>query len=767
MRIVCLGGGPAGLYFSILMKKANPACDIRVIERNRADDTFGWGVVFSDLTMAGFRRDDARVVEEIERNFRHWDDIDIFFKDRRITSGGHGFCGIARGKLLGILQQRAEELGVNLAFGTEAGDPSDYSREYDLVVGADGVASATRARYNDHFNPRIDQRKCRFIWLGTRRKLDAFTFAFRQTPWGWFNLHAYRFDEEWSTFIVETPEKTWLKAGIDRMTPDQSIAFCEELFADLLDGQPLLANDRHPRGSAVWLKFNRVLCERWFKDNIVLIGDAAHTAHFAIGSGTKLAMEDAAALARALGSNDGDIPARLARYQAEREVEALKLQSAARNRMVWFENVQRYVHMEAEQFAFSLLTGSQRVGHANLKLRDATYIDGVDRWFAATCGVPAPSGATPTPPMFTPFKLRSMTLTNRVVVAPMCTYSAENGMPTDFHLVHYGSLGMGGAALIFTEMTGVSADARITPGCAGIWNDAQQAAWKHIVDCIHTNGTARVALQIGHGGRKGSTRLPWDAIDMPLESDGWPLLAPSPLPWIAGTSPMPKEMDRADMDRVKADFVAATRRAASADFDMIELHAAHGYLMSSFISPLTNRREDDHGGNLENRCRYPLEVFRAMREAWPVEKPMSVRISAHDWVPGGTTPDDAVVIAGLFKAAGADIIHVSSGRVSKDEAPIHGRMYQVPFSDRIRNEAEVPTIAVGNIFEADHVNTIIAAGRADLCALARPHLADPAWTLHAAAQLGFKDIAWPKQCEAGRQQLEHNLERAAQLALDA
>ncbi|BAO29323.1 bifunctional salicylyl-CoA 5-hydroxylase/oxidoreductase [Sulfuritalea hydrogenivorans] len=767
MRIVCLGGGPAGLFFSILMKQADPASDITVLERNRADDTFGWGIVFSDKTMDGFRQADAQVVEQIERNFRHWDDIDVFFKGRRITSGGHGFCGIARRKLLEIFQNRATELGVHLEFETEFKDPDDYARDYDLVVGADGVFSATRNKYSDYFNPRIDQRKCRFIWLGTRKKLDAFTFAFKQTQWGWFNLHAYRFDEEWSTFIVETPEDTWLKAGIDKMEPDQSIAFCEELFADLLDGQPLVSNARHLRGSAVWLKFNRVLCERWFKGNIVLIGDAAHTAHFAIGSGTKLAMEDAIALAQVLTSSEGDVPARLARYQTEREVEALKLQSAARNRMVWFENIERYVHLEPEQFAFSLLTGSQRVGHANLKLRDPAYAAGVDRWFAGSCGLAPAVAADPVPPMFTPFKLRDLSLNNRVVVAPMCMYSARDGMPVDFHLAHYGSRGMGGAALIITEMTCVSADARITPGCTGIWNDEQRDAWKRIVDFVHANGGAGIALQIGHAGRKGATRLASDAIDMPLQSGAWPLLAPSALPYIEGVSQTPREMDRADMECIKADFIEATRRAASADFDMIEFHAAHGYLMSSFISPLTNRRSDEYGGSLENRCRYPLEVFRAMREVWPAGKPMSVRISAHDWVSGGTTPDDAVAVARLFKAAGADIIHVSSGQVSKDEAPVYGRMFQVPFSDQIRNELDVPTIAVGNIFEADHVNTIIAAGRADLCALARPHLADPVWTLHAAAALGFKNIAWPPQYQGGRLQLERNLERAAQLALDA
>jgi len=763
MRIVCLGGGPAGLFFSILMKKADPACDVTVIERNKPDDTFGWGVVFSDKTMSGFRAADAKVVDAIEKAFRHWDDIDVFFKGEKITSGGHGFCGIARKKLLGIFQERALELGVNLKFETTFDDPDVYAKEYDLVVGADGVHSATRAKHEAHFNPRIDVRKCRFIWLGTKKKLDAFTFAFKETEWGWFSLHAYRFDDEMSTFIVETPEDTWLRAGIDKMEPAESIALCERLFADLLGGHALVSNARHLRGAAVWLKFNRVLCERWFKDNIVLIGDAAHTAHFAIGSGTKLAMEDAISLAAVVSSKDGDVPTRLARYQAEREIEALKLQSAARNRMTWFEDIERYVKLEPEQFVFSLLTGSQRVGHENQRLRDPAYIERVDRWFAAKSGLPA----EPVPPMFTPFSLRDMRVENRVVVSPMCMYSAHDGLPDDFHLVHYGSRATGGAGLLFTEMTCVSADGRITPGCTGMWSDAHEAAWKRIVDYTHRAGGAKIALQLGHAGRKGATKLAWEGADQPLAEGGWPLLAASALPYIKGVSQVPKAMDRADMDRVKADFVSATARAARAGFDMVELHCAHGYLLSSFVSPATNVRTDDYGGTTEKRCRFPLEVFRAMREVWPKHKPMSVRISAHDWVPGGLEPAEAVVVSKLFVDAGADIIHVSSGQVVKEERPVYGRMFQVPFSDRIKNELGVPTICVGNIFEWDHVNTIVAAGRADLCAIARGHLADPYWTLHAAAEQGFGGAAWPAPYQAGKLQLERNLQRAAQLALNA
>ncbi len=759
MKIVCLGGGPAGLYFAILVKKANPSWRVTVIERNRYDATFGWGVVFSDKTMSGFKDADPQTHASITEAFRHWDDIDVFFKGRRIRSGGHGFCGIARIKLLQILQARAAKLGVRLFFQTEVADPEEYAPKYDLVVGADGASSVTRRRYESAFRPNIEVRNNRFIWLGSRKKLDAFTFDFRETEWGWFNLHAYRFDADWSTFIVETPEKNWLAAGIDKMEAKQSVALCEKIFAERLDGLPLVSNARHLRGPLLWLKFHRVLCEKWFYKNIVLIGDAAHTAHFGIGSGTKLAMEDAIALARMITAHGGDARA-LEKYQEEREVEALKLQSAARNRMEWFEDVDRYAHLEPEQFTYSLLTGSQRIGHENLKLRDAGYVAGIEKWFAARSGV-----AHAIPPMFTPFKVRELTLKNRVIVSPMAMYMAENGVPNDFHLVHFGARAMGGAAMISTEMTCVSPDARITPACLGLWSDEQLPAWKRIVDYVHAQTDAKIALQLGHAGRKGSTRRAWEGIDEPLESGNWGLVSASPIPYIEGVSQVPREATRADLDRIKADFVAATLRGVEAGFDWLELHCAHGYLLSSFISPLTNRRSDEYGGPLENRCRYPLEVFRAMRAAWPQEKPMSVRISVHDWVPGGITPEDAAKIACWFKAAGADVIDCSSGQVSKAEQPVYGRMFQVPFSDRIRNEVGVATIAVGNIFEGDHVNTIIAAGRADLCALARPHLADPAWTLHEAARQGYAEVWWPSPYLNGKQQLERNLARAAQLKL--
>ncbi|MGC1490715.1 MAG: FAD-dependent monooxygenase, partial [Candidatus Acidiferrum sp.] len=594
MRIVCLGGGPAGLYFSILAKKANPLWDITVVERNRPDSTFGWGVVFSDKTMGGFKDADVETHAAITESFRHWDDIDVFFRGRKLTSGGHGFCGISRMKLLQILQQRASELGVTLQFEKEITDPGRYASEYALVIGSDGASSVTRLKYEDAFEPNIQVRKNRFIWLGTKKRLDAFTFDFRETQWGWFTLHAYRFDEDWSTFIVETPETNWLKAGIDKMSTQESIALCEQLFAERLEGNHLLSNTKHLTGSAVWLKFNRILCERWHHKNIVLIGDAAHTAHFGIGSGTKLAMEDAIALAGVLSSQPENVSGALAQYQSEREIEALKLQSAARNRMEWFEQVERYVHLDPVQFTYSLLTGSQRIGHENLKLRDSGYVKNVEEWFCKHSGV-----AHRVPPMFTPFTVRGLTLKNRVIVSPMAMYMAENGLPNDFHLVHLCSRAMGGAAMVGTEMTCVSPDARITPACTGMWNDEQQKAWKRIVDFVHKHTDAKIALQLGHSGRKGSTRRGWEGIDLPLPSGNWPVISASPIAYISGVSQVPSEATREDLERVKADFIGAVRRGIAAGFDWLELHCAHGYLLSSFISPLTNRRKDEYGGSVE------------------------------------------------------------------------------------------------------------------------------------------------------------------------
>ncbi len=779
MNIVCIGGGPAGLYFALLMKKQDPAHQITVVERNRPYDTFGWGVVFSDQTLGNLGAADEPTARTILQSFNHWDDIDVHFKGRTVTSGGHGFCGIGRKRLLNILQARCEDLGVHLVFETTVVDDQDLAARSgaDLVIASDGLNSAVRTRYASTYQPDIDTRHCRFVWLGTRKKFEAFTFAFEETEYGWFQAHCYQYDGDTSTFIVETPEEVWRRAGLADMSQQESIAFCEKLFASYLDGHALMSNAGHLRGAAMWIKFPRIVCREWVHWNVidgrrvpvVLMGDAAHTAHFSIGSGTKLALEDAIELARCFTRHGADGSAAvLSAYQGLRAVEVMKIQSAARNSMEWFENVERYTAMEAEQFAYSMLTRSQRLSHENLRLRDANYVEGFENWIAngafAQAGLPAPHTAASVPPMFTPFRLRGTVLKNRIVVSPMAQYSAVDGVPGDFHLVHLGSRALGGAGLVFAEMTCVSADARITPGCPGLYAPEHTAAWKRIVDFVHANSDARIAIQLGHAGAKGSTRRAWEGGDQPLEEGNWPLLSASSQQYLSGVSQVARAATRDDLERIKADFVNATVAASKAGFDWLGLHCAHGYFLSSFISPLTNRREDEYGGSLENRCRYPIAVFKAMRAVWPEDKPISVRVSAHDWVDGGITPDDAVAVARLFKAAGADMIDVSSGQVSKEEMPVYGRMFQTPFADRIRNEVGIPTIAVGAIFEADHANSIIAAGRADLCALARPHLADPAWTLHEAAKLGYTDISWPRQYHAGKLQLERNLERERQVA---
>jgi anthraniloyl-CoA monooxygenase len=771
MKIVCIGGGPAGLYFGLLMKQLNPAHDITVVERNKPYDTFGWGVVFSDATMDNMRQWDRETADAIQQAFNHWDDIELLFKGRTIRSGGHGFVGIGRKKLLNILQARCEALGVKLVFEWEADSDEDYA-DADLIIASDGINSKVRTKYADTFRPDIVTRPNRYIWLGTHRLYDAFTFDFRKTEHGWFQAHIYKFDENTTTFIVECPEKVWLAHGLDQADQAQSIAFCEKLFADNLQGHALMTNARHLRGSA-WLNFQRVVCDQWWLKNrqgshVVLMGDAVHTAHFAIGSGTKLALEDAIELVRQfqqIGDTADRIPEVLAAYQEARRVETLRIQNAAWNAMEWFEVCgERYCdQLEPEQFMYSMLTRSQRISHENLRLRDKGWLEGYERWFAARAGVDRDPALPAIPPMFTPYTLRSVTLKNRVVVSPMAQYSAVNGVPGDYHLVHLGARAMGGAGMVFAEMTCTSPDARITPGCPGLWTDEQGAAWARIVDWVHAHTDAKMAIQIGHAGAKGSTRRAWDGIDRPLlpndTEPNWPLISASPQQYLEGESQVSRAMTREDMDRVKADFVGATRRAAAAGFDWLELHCAHGYLLSSFISPITNRRDDDYGGSLDNRLRYPLEVFAAVRAAWPQHLPMSVRISAHDWVEGGITPADAVLIARAFKAAGADLIDCSSGQVSKKEKITFGRMFQTPFADRVRQEAGIPTIAVGAISEADHVNSIIAAGRADLCAVARPHLANPAWTLTEAARIGFTELAWPKQYRSAKVQLESHFAR--------
>ena len=752
-RIVSLGGGPAGLYAAILIKKAHPKAQVEVHERNRPDDTFGWGVVFSDKTMEGFRTVDPESHDAIVADFHHWDDIEVRHRDVTIRSGGHGFCGIGRKRLLNILQQRASSLGVVQHFEHEVDDDAAW-RDADLVIAADGVNSRTRTRHADVFKPDIDVRKCRFIWLGTTRPFDAFTFAFERTEHGWFQIHAYQFSRDLSTVIVETRDETWRAHGLDLATTEESIAFCERLFARHLDGHRLMSNARHLRGSA-WLRFNRVLCERWHHGNLVLIGDAAHTAHFGIGSGTKLAMEDAVSLVTHV-TRSSTIEDGLVRYHQERSLEALKLQNAARNRMEWFENVDRHARLEPWQFAYSLLTGSQRIGHANLRLRDPAYVEQVERSLATRSGV-----EDRRPPMFTPFTLRGMTVVNRVAVSPMAQYSAVDGLPGDWHLVHYGARATGGAGLLFTEMTCVAPEARITPGCTGLWDVAQRDAWRRIVDFVHAHSLAKVCLQLGHAGRKGSTQVGWQRMDHPLPSGNWPLIAPSPIPYIEGCSATPKAMDLEDMRRVIDQFGRSTELAAEAGFDMLEVHAAHGYLLASFISPLTNVRTDGYGGDIAGRMRFPLEVIRAVRAKWPSERPLSVRISATDWAEGGLSEEDLCRWVTALRDAAVDIIDVSTGQTVSDQSPVYGRMWQTPFSDLVRAESGLPTIAVGNIYEVDHVDTIIAAGRADLCAIARPHLADPSWTLRAAAEQGFALQHWPPPYLSAKSQLQKNLQRSA------
>lgn len=762
MNIVCLGGGPAGLYFALLMKQRQPAHRVRVIERNRPYDTFGWGVVFSDATLDTMRRCDAETAAAIEASFAHWDDIELRFKGRRIRSGGHGFVGIGRKKLLNILQQRCEQLGVELVFDTEAESDLAFP-DADLIVAADGINSRVRTRHAAQFQPELLLRPNRYIWLGVNQRFEAFTFDFQRSEHGWFQAHIYQFDDATSTFIVECPEDVWRAHGLATATVDESIAFCERLFAETLNGARLMSNSGHLRGSA-WLNFQQVRCQRWWLRNeagvpVVLMGDAVHTAHFAIGAGTKLAIEDAIALAGLLDAADAVDDTVLQRYQEDRRIEVLRLQNAAWNAMEWFEVCgKRYCdQLEPEQFMYSLLTRSQRISHENLRLRDKAWLEGYERWLARRDQA--------VPPMFTPYRVRSVELKNRVVVSPMAQYMAVDGVPGDYHLVHLGARAMGGAGLVMAEMTCTSPDARITPGCPGLWNDAQQAAWTRIVEWVHAHSDAKIGIQLGHAGAKGSTRREWDGSDLPLPEDGdepnWALISASPQQYLEGVSQRSQAMTLADMARVRDDFVAATHRAAAAGFDWLELHCAHGYLLSGFISPLTNRRDDAYGGPLANRLRFPLEVFRAVRAAWPEPLPISVRISAHDWVPGGITPADAVEIAKAFKAAGADLIDCSSGQVSKRQVPVYGRMYQTPFADRIRQEAGIPTIAVGAISEADHVNTIIAAGRADLCAVARPHLANPAWTLSEAARIGYRDIVWPPPYRSAKAQLEAGFARSA------
>ena len=747
MRIVTIGGGPAGLYFGILMKKRFPDVEIIIHERNRPDDSFGFGVVFSDETLGFLGDADRESYDAIRSRFRSWSEIETWFRGEWTISTGHGFSAIARTELLRVLQQRAVELGCDLRFGSEIASV-DAVLDADLVIGCDGVNSQVRERFVESFRPEIAMGQCRFSWLGTTGPLDAFTFLFVETEHGLFQVHAYPYAEDRSTFIVETHDETWRRAGLDRASEEETVAVCQGIFGDLLGDHRLLAN------RSIWRRFPTVRCASWRHENVVLLGDAAHTAHFSIGSGTKLAMEDAIALVAAFDRHGrSDVPRALAAYEDARRLDVAKLQRAARVSQRWFEHSARYLGQHPVIFTFNLMSRSKRITYDNLRERDPKLVAAVDRRYQEEQGRPVPAGATAPPPVFTPYTARSVTLANRMVVSPMCQYSAEDGTVGDWHLVHLGSRAIGGAGLVITEMTDVAPEGRISLGCAGIWADEHVVAWRRIVEFVHARSAAKIGIQLAHAGRKSSMRHPWQGEDVPLGPDegGWTALAPSAAPFRPGW-PAPRQMDRADMDRVREQFVAATRRAEEAGFDWIELHFAHGYLLSSFLSPLSNLRRDEYGGSLGNRMRYPLEVFRAVRAAWPEAKPISVRISATDWMEEegrGMLVEDSVALARELAAAGCDLIDVSSAGNSPESEPEYGRMYQVPFAERIRHETGIPVMAVGGIFDADHANTVLAAGRADLAVIARSHLADPYLTVHEAARYGV-DYPWPGQYLRGR-----------------
>jgi anthraniloyl-CoA monooxygenase len=756
VRIAVVGGGPGGLYFAALAKQLDASSEITVWERNAADDTFGFGVVFSDETLGGIEHADLAVYRAMEREFARWDDIDVHFKGQVITSGGHGFAALSRRRLLQILQQRCAELGVTVHFRADAPDPAALAAHYDLVVAADGANSAVRAAFAGTFRPDLDVRRCRYMWLGTDLVFDAFKFYIEQTPHGVMQIHGYPYDATGSTFIVEMHDTVWRAAGFDRLAPpdppglppgrsdEASIERIRELFAGVLGGHEVHANN------SKWISFGTLRCGSWRHGNVILLGDAAHTAHFSIGSGTKLAMEDALALAACLHEQP-DTAAALDAYEAERRPVVASTQRAAQASLEWFENLGQYTNQEPEQFAFNIMTRSRRVTHGNLRLRDPEFAARTDTWFAGHEKKHGMGNGDVVPPMFQPLRLRGLELKNRVIVSAMDMYSAADGVPSDFHLVHLGGKALGGAALVMTEMVCVSPEGRITPGCAGMYAPEHEAAWRRITGFVHENSTAKIGLQLGHSGRKGSTRLMWEGMDEPLPDGNWEITAPSPIPYLPGVSQVPRELTAADLTEIKHSFLNATRAADRSGFDVLELHCAHGYLLSSFISPVTNRRDDEYGGSLAGRLRYPLEVFAAMRDAWPAAKPMTVRISATDWYPGGITGEDAIEIARAFQAAGADAIDTSTGQVMPDEEPAFGRSYQTPFADAIRNRTGIATVAVGVISSYDDVNSIILAGRADLCALGRAHLYDPNWTLHAAAEQGYDGpaAAWPDPWRAG------------------
>ena len=734
MRIVCVGGGPGGLYTAALLKIADSTREVTVLERNQLGDSFGFGVVFSDQTLGNLETADPESFAQIRDSFAYWNDIDVHYQGELLRSTGHGFAGLSRRRLLELLHARCVALGVEVVYDREVASVAELG-EYDLIVAADGLNSCIRDELAPHFAPRVLMESNRFTWLGTKRQFPAFTFYFRENEHGLWRVHAYNFEDGLSTFIVETTAEAWRSSGMDRATEAETAAYCEALFVEELEGHPLLIN------RSLWRQFPTVQNGRWSHGNVVLIGDAAHTAHFSIGSGTKLAMEDAIALVTAL-DGPGGLAEAFERYERDRRGQVESTQRAAAVSLKWFEETERYFgRLPPLQFAFSLLTRSLRITHENLRLRDPGFVAEVDRWFADQAGV---TEEPPPSPMFTPFTLREMTVPNRIVLSPMCMYSAEDGTPNDFHLVHYGSRAIGGAGLLMTEMTNVSRNGRITPGCTGMYKPDHVSAWRRITDFVHTHSHSKIGVQLGHSGRKGSTRLLWEGVDAPLPADNWPIIAPSPVPY-SEENQVPRAMDRADMDRVRNAFVRAVERADAAGFDLVELHCAHGYLLHTFLSPLTNQRTDAYGGDAERNMRFPLEVFRAIRAVWPESKPLAVRISATDWMEGGFDLDQAVAFCAALAEAGCDIVDVSSGQLAPESVPAYGRLYQTPFAERVRHEVGIATMAVGNISSYADCNSVLAAGRADLCVLARAHLFDPYWTRHAAHQLDHDGTPWPPQ----------------------
>ena len=752
MNVACLGGGPGGLCFAILAKKAFPHWNIELWDRNPPGATYGFGVVFSDEAMEAIRRADEPLHRAVVEQCASWGQIDVHRGERMYTSGGHGFSSLSRTALVTLMQQRARELGVVLHHESEAPRTTDLAG-YDLIVGSDGVNSDVRRQHAGVFEPTVENGNCKFIWLAIDEAFDAFKFFILDTPNGIVQVHGYPYQENESTFIVEMHEDVWRAFGFDvyeNAAPNpgesdyESIELLRPILGDLAAGRELLANN------SKWLSFPTVKVERWFDGNVVLLGDAAHTAHFSIGSATKLAVEDATELVRFL-MEQRDVPQALAAYQAARKPLVASTQRAAAASRRWFEDLWQYQGQDDLRFVFNLLTRSRRITYDNLRLRDAEFVRDVDEWFARDVQrqIGADEPPAPRPPMFMPFRLRGLELVNRVVVSPMDMYSAVDGCIGDFHLVHLGARALGGAGLVFSEMLCVSPVGRITPGCAGLWDEEQAADWRRIVDFVHARSAAKICCQLGHSGRKGSTKLLWEGVDLPLDDGNWPLIAPSPIPYLS-VSQVPREMEAADFAEVTRQYERAAELAERAGFDMLELHMAHGYLLSSFLSPVSNRRTDDYGGSLENRARFPLEIVDAVRAVWR-EKPLSVRISATDWVPEGFGLDDAVAFARMLAEHDVDVVDVSTGQTTPDARPDYGRSYQTPFADAIRHRVGIPTIAVGAISSYDDVNSILLAGRADLCALARPHLYDPAWTLHSAAEQGYDGdgVTWPIQYRSG------------------